>query len=161
MDYVYGWTNTGACIFAVENFRQRTGPFDRGKTHHVLYPSWDVSKLVNWARIKGAVWMTGRTVLCIVEDQESQNRYGVHQAVWNLPEAYDAADAKRWGENQISQYKAPVKSAKISGVRLEYLTRTGPSTSDICLLTGWRKSEGWMGMSDTYPIKKIKYTSPG
>ena len=94
VDYVYG-VDEYRCLY----FRRRETSVNEqarltvGKHITSYTPSWDVSKLVNWARIKGgSVDDQGEQWLCIVEDKDSQNRYGVHQAVWNLPEAYDAAD---------------------------------------------------------------------
>ena len=102
VDYVYG-VDEYRCLY----FRRRETAVNEqarltvGKHITSYTPSWDVSKLVNWARIKGgSVDDQGEQWLCVVEDKESQNSYGVHQAVWNLPEAYDAADAKRWGETR-------------------------------------------------------------
>lgn len=163
VDYVYG-VDEYRCLY----FRRRETAVNEqarltvGKHITSYTPSWDVSKLVNWARIKGgSVDDQGEQWLCVVEDKESQNSYGVHQAVWNLPEAYDAADAKRWGENQISQYKAPVKSAKISGVRLEYPYPDGTFNVRHMSTDGLAEIRRLDGNADTYPIKKIKYTLSG
>lgn len=163
VDYVYG-VDEYRCLY----FRRRETSVNEqarltvGKHITSYTPSWDVSKLVNWARIKGgSVDDQGEQWLCIVEDQESQNRYGVHQAVWNLPEAYDAADAKRWGENQIRQYKGPVKSAKIGGVRLEYPYPDGTFNVRHMSTDGLAEIRRLDGNADTYPIKKIKYTLSG
>ena len=102
VDYVYG-VDEYRCLY----FRRRETAVNEqarltvGKHITSYTPSWDVSKLVNWARIKGgSVDDQGEQWLCIVEDKESQNSYGVHQAVWNLPEAYDAADA---GSGEVRQ----------------------------------------------------------
>lgn len=127
VDYVYG-VDEYRCLY----FRRRETAVNEqarltvGKHITSYTPSWDVSKLVNWARIKGgSVDDQGEPWLCIVEDKDSQNSYGVHQAVWNLPEAYDAADARRWG----GEPDQPVQSS--GEVRQDQRSEAGVS------LSGW------------------------
>lgn len=122
-------------------------------------PEWDVSKIVNWARIKGGnIDDSGEQWLCTVEDAESQQLYGVRQAVWTLPEAQAAEDAERWGKNQIQKYKDPVRSAKVSGVRLEYPLQDGTFNVRHMTTDGEAEIRTLSGDTYTYPINKISYT---
>lgn len=121
-------------------------------------PEWDVSKIVNWARIKGGnLDDSGEQWLCTVEDAESQQLYGVRQAVWTLPEAQAVTDAERWGENQIQKYKDPVRSAKVSGVRLEYPLQDGTFNVRHMTTDGQAEIRTLSGETHTYPITKISY----
>lgn len=163
VDYVYG-VDEFRCLY----FRRRDASVNEearltvGKHLASYTPSWDVSKLVNWARIKGGnIDEQGEQWLCIVEDKDSQGTYGVHQKVWNLPEAYNTADAQWWGINQIRQYKAPLKSAKVSGINLEYPYPDGTFNVRHMSTEGLAEIRRLDGKTDTYPIKKIKYTVSG
>lgn len=163
VDYVYGVDEYRNIYFrrretAVnEQARLTVGKHIAGYT-----PTWDASKLVNWARIKGGnIDEQGEQWLCVVEDAESQRTYGLHQAVWSLPEAYNVQDAARWGQNQIDQYKQPVKSAKVTGVNLEYPYPDGTFNVRHMTTEGLAEIRRLDGTVDTYPIKKIKYTISG
>jgi hypothetical protein len=96
--------------------------------------------------------------LCIVEDKESQAAYGLRQKVLSLPSAYSVNDAKRWGENQIARYKDPVRSAKITGVRLEYPYPDGTFNVRHMGTDGKAQIRTLDGSEYEYPITKIKYT---
>lgn len=163
VDYVYGVDEYRNIYFrrretAVnEQARLTVGKHIAGYT-----PTWDASKLVNWARIKGGnIDEQGEQWLCVVEDAASQRTYGLHQAVWSLPEAYNVQDAARWGQNQIAQYKQPVKSAKVTGVNLEYPYPDGTFNVRHMTTEGLAEIRRLDGTVDTYPIKKIKYTISG
>ena len=67
----------------------------------------------------------------------------------------------RWGQNQIDQYKAPVKSAKVSGVNLDYPYPDGTFNVRHMTTEGLAEIRRLDGVTDTYPIKKIKYTISG
>ena len=122
-------------------------------------PKWDVEKIVNWARIKGGTVNTdGEQWLAVVEDTESQEIYGIQEKVWTLPTAYSEGDAQRWGDNQIAQYKAPIKSAKIKGVRLAYPQADGSFAVRHLNTDGQALINTLDGEAVVYPITKIKYT---
>ena len=72
-----------------------------------------------------------------VEDVESQLKYGIQEQVLSLPSAYSESDAYRWGKNQIERYKEPTKSAKVTGVKLEY---PKPDGSFFVTKTFYRRS---------------------
>ena len=125
-------------------------------------PAWDVEKIVNKAYIKGGkVDDLGEQWLATVEDKDSQAKYGTQAAVWTLPSAYDAADAERWGRNQLERYKGPQQSAKVAGVILDYPKPSGVffvrklSTQGRAAITTPR------GAVHTYPIKSLKYEVSG
>lgn len=125
-------------------------------------PSWDASKVVNWARVKGGgVDDSGEQWLCTVEDKASQAKYGLCQAVWSLPEAFSAADARRWAQNQLDFHKQPQKSAKVTGVRLEYPRTDGTFNVRRMSADGLAEIRTRDGNTYTYPIRKIKYTVSG
>lgn len=163
VDYVYGVDEYRNIYFR----RRETAVNEQARLtvgkHLASYsPAWDASKLVNWARIKGGnIDDNGEQWLCVVEDSASQQTYGIHQAVWSLPEAYSVEDAMRWGQNQIDQYKAPVKSAKVSGVNLDYPYPDGTFNVRHMTTEGLAEIRRLDGVTDTYPIKKIKYTISG
>ena len=81
----------------------------------------------------------------------------VRQAVWTLPEAQAVTDAQRWGENQIQKYKDPVRSAKVSGVRLEYPLPDGTFNVRHMTTDGQAEIRTLSGETHTYPITKISY----
>lgn len=125
-------------------------------------PTKNVDKLVNWAKIKGAaVDDQGEQWLAVVEDIESQKRYGRREGVWTLPTAYEATDAKRWGSTEIEKYKNPIETAKVKGVILEYPKPDGQfwvrrlSTDGKAVITNLE------GEAKTYPITKLKYSISG
>lgn len=163
VDYVYGVDEYRNIYFR----RRETAVNEQARLtvgkHLTSYsPTWDASKLVNWARIKGGnIDDKGEQWLCIVEDTDSQQTYGIHQAVWSLPEAYSVEDATRWGQNQVAQYKTPVKSAKVSGVNLDYPYPDGTFNVRHMTTEGLAEIRRLDGDTDTYPIKKIKYTVSG
>lgn len=133
-----------------------------GKHINSYSPSWDASKIVNWARVKGGnIDNNGEQWLCTVQDAASQKKFGLRQAVWSLPEAFDVADATRWGQNQIDFYKSPQKSAKITGVKLEYPYPDGTFNVRHMSTDGLAEIRRLDGKTETYPIKKIKYTISG
>lgn len=78
-------------------------------------------KIYNVLPIKGAaVDGNGEQWLATVEDAESQLRYGIREKVLTLPSAYSAADAERWGKNQLLSMSKPALSAKVGEIQLPY-----------------------------------------
>lgn len=160
VDYVYGVDEYRSLYFkrreskVNEQARLTVGKHIKGYT-----PTWNADKVVNWARIKGGnIDDEGEQWLCTVEDVSSQTEYGLRQKVWTLPSAYDVDDAKRWGENQISKYKNPVKSAKVTGVTLEYPYPDGTFNVRKMSTDGLAEIRVLEGNTDAYPITKIKYS---
>lgn len=160
VDYVYGVDENRNLYFKPRNAAINEQARLTVGVHLSSYvPEWDVSKIVNWARIKGGnIDDSGEQWLCTVEDAESQQLYGVRQAVWTLPEAQAAEDAERWGKNQIQKYKDPVRSAKVSGVRLEYPLQNGTFNVRHMTTDGEAEIRTLSGDTYTYPINKISYT---
>lgn len=160
IDYVYGVDERRSLYFKprVSDINEQAR-FWIGKNLDSYIPTWNIEKIVNWARIKGAnVDDEGESWLATVEDTESQATYGLQEDIWTLPSAYEAADAERWGKNQIEKYKNPVKSAKIKNIKLEYNKPDGTfnvrklSTDGECVITDRD------GNSVQYPISTIKYS---
>lgn len=160
VDYVYGVDENRNLYFKPRNGSINEQARLTVGVHIASYvPSWDVSKVVNWARIKGGnINDEGEQWLCTVEDAESQALYGKRQAVWTLPEAQAVEDAERWGANQIAKYKDPVRSAKVTGVRLEYPLRDGTFNVRHMSTDGESEIRTLSGDTYTYPINKISYT---
>lgn len=160
IDFVYGVDEYRNLYFKPRTSRINEQARLTVGVHIASYvPEWDVSKIVNWARIKGGnINDEGEQWLCTVEDADSQQTYGMRQAVWTLPEAQEVADAQRWGENQIAKYKDPVRSAKVTGVRLEYPLRDGTFNVRHMTTDGEAEIRTLDGMAHTYPISKISYT---
>ena len=155
IDFVYGVDEYRNLYFKPINEQAR---LTVGVHLSSYVPEWDVSKIVNWARIKGGnLDDAGEQWLCTVEDMASQQLYGVRQAVWTLPEAQAVTDAQRWGENQIQKYKDPVRSAKVSGVRLEYPLPDGTFNVRHMTTDGQAEIRTLSGETHTYPITKISY----
>lgn len=125
-------------------------------------PSQDISKIVNYARIKGAsVDEEGESWLATVEDKQSQEQYGVSEAVWTLPTAYTAADAERWGQSELDKVKEPKLSAKVGGVELNYPKPDGVFWVRRLSVDGQALITDTDGKARKYPITKLKYTVSG
>lgn len=160
INYVYGVDERRSIYFKPRiNTINEQARFWVGKNINTYVPTWDITKIVNWAKVKGAnVDDEGESWLATVEDTDSQETYGLQEDIWTLPSAYETADAERWGKNQIEQYKDPVKSAKITGINLEYDKPDGSfnvrklSTDGECVITDIDGNE------TQYPITTIKYT---
>mgnify|MGYP001063364405 FL=1 len=160
IDFVYGVDEYRNLYFKPRNASINEQARLTVGVHIASYvPSWDVSKVVNWARIKGGnINDEGEQWLCTVEDAESQALCGKRQAVWTLPEAQAVEDAERWGANQIQKYKDPVRSAKVSGVRLECPLQDGTFNVRHMTTDGEAEIRTLSGDTYTYPINKISYT---
>lgn len=159
IDYVTGVDERRSIYFKPrDNEIQEKARFWVGKHLNSYSPTWDVDKVVNWARVKGAkIDENGETWLATVEDVESQNKYGMQQAIWTLPTAYSANDAERWGKNQIEQYKEPIKSAKVKGIKLEYPRADGSFFVRKLATDGLASITTLDGEIYNYPITKLKY----
>ncbi len=163
INYVYGVDEYRSIYFK----RRDVGVNEQARltvSKHVgeYSPSWDASKVVNWARIKGGnIDDQGERWLCTVEDKASQQKYGLCQEVWDLPEAFAIEDAQRWGQNQIDFYKEPLKTAKVSDVRLDYPYPDGTFNVRHLSTDGLAEIRRLDGQTDTYPIQSIKYTVSG
>ena len=162
-DYVYGVDEYRSLYFkrrdteVNEQARLTVGKHITGYT-----PEVDVDQIVNWARIKGGnIDDEGEQWLCIVQDEESQETYGLRQEVWDLPSAYEVEDAETWGQNQIEKYKDPVKTAKVTGVKLEYPYPDGTFNVRHMSTDGLAEIRTIDGSTETYPIETIKYTISG
>lgn len=130
-----------------------------GKHINKYIPSWNVEKIVNWGRIKGGnIDDEGEQWLCVVKDDISIAEYGRRDKIWTLPSAYEVADAVRWGTNQIQQYKNPIKSAKVSGIRLDYPLVDGTFNVRHMTTKGQAQIRTLSGDTHEYPITKVKYT---
>lgn len=130
-----------------------------GKHLSKYIPSWNTEKIYNWARIKGGnIDDDGEQWLCVVQDEESISKYGKRDKVLTLPSAYEVGDARRWGENQLAQFKGPVRSAKVSGVRLEYPLVDGTFNVRHLTTMGEAQIRTLDGKTYEYPITKVKYT---
>ena len=122
-------------------------------------PTWDVEKVVNVGRVKGGnVDDNGEQWLAYVEDIESQLKYGIQEQVLSLPSAYSETDAYRWGKNQIERYKEPTKSAKVTGIKLEYPKPDGSFFVRKLSTDGHAAITATHGELYTFPISKLKYT---
>ena len=160
VDHVYGVDEYRSLYFKPRNHSvNEQARLTVGKHISSYKPSWDTDKIFNWARVKGGnIDKDGEQWLCVVEDKSSQSAYGLRQKVLSLPSAYSVNDAKRWGENQIAQYKDPVRSAKITGVRLEYPYPDGTFNVRHMGTDGKAQIRTLSGETQEYPITKIKYT---
>lgn len=160
LDYVYGVDEYRNLYFMPrETAINEQARLTVGKHINKYVPTWNVEKIVNWARIKGGnIDDAGEQWLCVVKDDSSIAKYGRRDKVLTLPSAYEAADAKRWGENQIRQNKDPVKSAKVSGVRLEYPLVDGTFNVRHMTTKGQAQIRTLDGDTHEYPITKVKYT---
>ena len=163
IDYVYGVDAYRQLYFRPRNLEINEQARFWVSRHLGKYlPTWDVEKIVNRAHIKGAaVDDAGEQWLAMVEDIDSQDAYGMQEAVWTLPSAYDASDAERWGTNQINKYKEPVKSAKVSEVILEYPKPDGSFFVRKLSTQGQAAVTDLSGTMYQYPITKLKYTISG
>lgn len=163
VDYVYGIDAYRQLYFRPRvNEVNEQARFWVGQHIGQYLPAWDVEKIVNHAYIKGGkVDENGELWLAEVKDEDSQERYGLQEAVWTLPSAYAAEDAARWGQNQIDRYKEPKQSAKVSGVRLEYPKPSGVFFVRKLTTQGKAAITTLDGSVHTYPIKTLKYSAEG
>lgn len=163
VNYVYGVDEYRQLYFRprVDEINEQAR-FWVGKHVAEYIPEWDVEKIVNRAYIKGGrLDDGGEQWLTTVEDKESREKYGLNCAVWSLPSAYEVADAERWGRNQLKQHAEPVKSAKITGVRLEYPKPNGAFFVRKLSTQGRAAVTTLSGAVHTYPIKELKYEITG
>lgn len=122
-------------------------------------PTWDVDKVVNWIRTKGGnVNDQGEQWLCTAKDDESIKKYGYRMKVLSLPSAYTIADAQRYSDNYVRQYKEPIKSAVVKGVNLEYPLVDGTFNVRHMTTEGMAEIRALSGKVYEYPITKLKYT---
>lgn len=163
IDYVFGVDEYRSIYFKRRNTKINEQARLTVGQHITDYtPTWDASKIVNWARIKsGTIDEDGEQWICVVQDTISQEKYGLRQEIWDLPQAYEVEDAKRWGQNQIAQYKEPQKSAKIKNVRLEYPYPDGTFNVRHMNTDGQAEIRRLDGKAETYPITKISYNVSG
>ncbi len=125
-------------------------------------PQEDVEELVNYARVKGGKLNSdGTNWLAVVEDIESQGKYGRREAVWSLPSAFSEADAQRWGWENLSITKDPKRSATIQGVRLKYPANDG--SFDVRKLSTRGRAAIFTaeGIPHYFPITTISYSMAG
>jgi hypothetical protein len=133
--------------------------FWAGEHLKAYLPEANVDKIVNWARVKGAqVDEAGEQWLATVEDTASQALYGRREEKWDLPTAYAAQDARRWGEEEIKRYKDPIRSAKVKGVSLNYPRPGGVFWVRKLSTDGQAAITNLNGEMTAYPISKLKYT---
>ena len=160
LDYVYGVDEYRSLYFqSRERGINEEARLTVGKHVNKYVPSWNTEKMYNWARVKGGnIDDEGEQWLCVVQDTASIAKYGKRDKVLTLPSAYEVADAKRWGENQIAQYKDPIRSAKVTGVRLEYPLADGTFNVRHLTTLGQAQIRTLSGETHEYPITKVKYT---
>ena len=122
-------------------------------------PDMDYDEIVNFARVKGGkLNADGTNWLAVVEDPESQAKYGRREAVWALPSAFAETDALRWGLEELGVAKDPKHSAQIKGITLEYPNADG-SFNVRKLTTRGRAAIYPKGFPPRYyPISQINYT---
>lgn len=160
IDYVYGVDQYRELYFKprVDDINEQAR-FWVGQHLDSYIPKWDVDTIVNHAYIKGGnVDSNGEQWLAEVEDLESQKLYGIQEDIWTLPSAYAAADATRWGKNQIEKYKEPTRSATVKGVRLEYPLADGTFSVRKLTTDGRAAITSINGEMYTYPINTLTYT---
>lgn len=160
VDYVYGVNEYRQLYFKPRiNDINEQARFWVGEHLDTFVPTWDVDKVVNVGRVKGGnVDDRGEQWLAYVEDVESQLKYGIQEQVLSLPSAYSESDAYRWGKNQIERYKEPTKSAKVTGVKLEYPKPDGSFFVRKLSTEGQAAITATHGELYTFPISKLKYT---
>lgn len=162
-DYVYGVDEYHEFYFKprVDEINEEAR-FWVGAHLNSFIPSQDISKIVNYARIKGAaVDGQGESWLATVEDKASQEQYGISEAVWTLPTAYTAKDAERWGQSELDKAKNPKLSAKVGGVELNYPKPDGVFWVRRLSVDGQALITDTDGKARQYPITKLKYTVSG
>lgn len=160
IDYVYGIDE-----YRQLYFKPRTADINEQARlwvgqHLTKYePTWNIEDIVNHAYIKGGnVDDEGEQWLAEVEDLESQELYKVQEDILTLPSAYSVEDAERWGESQLVNLAKPKKSAKVSGVKLEYPRADGTFFVRKLSTQGQAAITTLDGQLFTYPISKLKYT---
>lgn len=160
IDYVYGVDQYRQLYFQPrDNEINEQARFWIGIHLNTYVPTWDVEKIVNHAYIKGGnVDNEGEQWLAEVSDTESINKYGLQEAIWTLPSAYSESDAQKWGQSQMRKYKEPTKSAKVTGVKLEYPRADGTFFVRKLSTQGQTALTTNEGEVYTYPITKLKYT---
>lgn len=162
-DYVYGVDEYREFYFKprVDEINEEAR-FWVGQHLNSFVPTQSISKIVNYARIKGAaVDGDGESWLATVEDKASQEQYGISEAVWTLPTAYTAKDAERWGQSELDKVKNPKLSAKVGGVELNYPKPDGVFWVRRLSVDGQALITDTDGKARQYPITKLKYTVSG
>ncbi len=160
VDWVYGVDEQRDLFFKIRNDKiNEEARFWVGQHLNSFEPTINVDKIVNNAHIKGAgLDDKGESWLCKLQDTESQNKYGIYEAVWTLPTAYTEEDAKRWGQSELDKYKQPIFSAKVKGLNLEYPKPDGEFWVRRLSCDGKAAITDLNGSQRSYPITKIKYT---
>ena len=123
-------------------------------------PTEDLKDLCNYAIIQGAALDDGGSnVLATVQDATSQASYGLRKKVMSIPSAVTAADATRWGQQEIARLKDPIRKAKIKGLRLEWPNSDGTYNVRRIKPTGKAAITPLDGSTaHEYPINKVKYS---
>lgn len=160
IDYVYGVDEYRRLFFRPRNREvNEQARFWVGEHLNSFEPTEDAEKIYNVIPIKGAaVDGNGEQWIATVEDIGSQLKYGIREKVLTLPSAYSAADAERWGRNQLTSIAAPVQSAKVKVVHLEYPLADGRFNVRKMWTDGEAVITDRHGVAHQYPISKLKYT---
>lgn len=94
--------------------------------HHIesFVPEEDAESVVNFIYVKGgAMDSGGSNIMYECSDAASISAYGKRDAVLTIPSALSAADAQRWGDNELGKLKDPKRTAKVDGIHEEVLRR--------------------------------------
>ena len=122
-------------------------------------PEEDFDEIINYARVKGGKLNTdGTNWLAVVEDPESQAKFGRREAVWTLPSAFAESDATRWALEELGIKKEPKHSATIKGITLEYPNADGSFNVRKLSTRGRAAIFSREAPPRYYPISQINYT---
>ncbi|MCX5657842.1 MAG: hypothetical protein NTZ48_06435 [Candidatus Omnitrophica bacterium] len=92
-----------------------------GKNLEKYKPEEDTSEILNKIYILAGLITDGSNYICTVEDEDSQETYGVREGVLTIPSSLNVNDAQRWGNYKLSKLKDPVEKAVAEGITLKQI----------------------------------------
>jgi len=79
----------------------------------------DASEILNKIYILAGKITSGSNYICTVEDEASQNTYGIREGTLTIPSSLNASDAQRWGNYKLNEKKDPIEKAKVQDIDLQ------------------------------------------
>lgn len=160
VDYVYGVDEDRNLFFKPRNNEiNEQARFWVGEHITSFLPELDADSIANHVYVKGgALDAEGEQWLAEVSDATSIATYGYCEETIDLPSAYSATDAQRYGQNYVNNHKNPTESAKVKGLMLEYANTDGSFNFRHLTTQGKAYIVDRAGTAHTLPITKLKYT---
>lgn len=86
-----------------------------------FYPKEDVTNIKNRIYVKGGKITNGSNYVLTVEDEDSQDEYGLKEDVMTFPSSDNNTDIKTWADKVLAGLKDPVITAEIKDIDITFL----------------------------------------